>query len=120
MKFDLNVLFVLRRAQTDRKSLAPISLRITVNGGRAELATGRKIDPKKWSNKSQRAVGRSEEARTLNDYLDGLETTIRRNYNSLSDSQIDISAEILRDMLNGKHRKDYTFHSLILKYTLNE
>lgn len=47
MKFDLNVLFVLRRAQTDMKGLAPISLRITVNGGRAELSTGRKVDPKK-------------------------------------------------------------------------
>jgi hypothetical protein len=42
MKFDLSVLYVLRRAQTDMKGLAPISSRITVNGNRSELSTGRK------------------------------------------------------------------------------
>lgn len=115
MKFDLNVLFVLRRAQTDAKGLAPISLRITVNGERAELSTGRKIEPKKWNNKQQRAIGRSETARTLNDYLDSLETTVRRNYNSLSDSQIDITAEIMRDLLRGKHCKDHTLISAFEK-----
>lgn len=115
MKFDLNVLFVLRRAQPDVKGLAPISLRITVNGERAELSTGRKVEPKKWNNKQQRAIGRSEQARTLNDYLDGIETTVRRNYNSLSDSQTEITAEVLRDMLNGKHSKEYTLITVFEK-----
>lgn len=115
MKFDLSVLFVLRRAQTDVKGLAPISLRITVNGVRVELSTGRKVEPQKWNNKQQRAIGRSEAARTLNDYLDGLETTVRRNYNSLSDAQMDITAEVLKDMLNGKNSKDYTLISVFEK-----
>ena len=115
MKFDLSVLFVLRRARTDRNGFSPIFLRITVNGERVELSTGRKIDPKKWNNYAQRAIGRSESARTLNDYLDSLETTVRKNYNTLSDSQIDITPEALRDILNGKNSKNYTLLSVFEK-----
>ena len=115
MKFDLSVLFVLRRARTDRNGFSPIFLRITVNGERVELSTGRKIDPKKWNNHAQRAIGRSESARTLNDYLDSLETTVRKNYNALPDSQIDITPEALRDIMNGKNSKNYTLLSVFEK-----
>jgi len=39
MKYDLNVLFVLRKTQLNKKGFAPIYLRITVNGQRSELST---------------------------------------------------------------------------------
>lgn len=45
MKYNLNVLFVLRKAKLDNKGLAPIYLRISVNSKRAELTTSRRIDP---------------------------------------------------------------------------
>ena len=105
MKFDLSVRFVLRRAQTDAKGLAPIYLRITVNRERAELSANKKIEAKRWNNAAQRASGRSEVARTLNDYLENLETLVRRNFNSLIDSEEEISATILRDRLIGKFDK---------------
>ena len=108
MKYDLNVLFVLRKAQSDKKGFAPIYLRITVNQERAELSVNRKIIPKKWDAKLQRAVGRSESAKVLNDYLDSVENQVKKNFNILLDRQMDISASVLRDMQTGKHKKNYT------------
>ncbi len=115
MQYDLNLLFVLRKAQADKKGLAPIYLRITVNGDRTELSVSRKIESQKWDAKLQRATGRSETARTLNDYLDSLENQLKRNFNSLLDKQLNISASILRDMLIGKDQKEYTLVSIFEK-----
>ena len=108
MKYDLNVLFVLRKAQSDKKGFAPIYLRISVNGERAELSVSRKISPKKWDSRMQRAVGRSESARTLNDYLDSVETQVKKNFNELLEKEMDVSAAILRDMHTGKFVKEHT------------
>ena len=112
MKYDLNVLFVLRKAQEDKKGFAPIYLRITVNGERAELSANRKIEPRKWDSNSQRAIGRSEYARTLNDYLDSMENQVKGSFNSMIDKQNEISASILKDILTGKYQKEYTLISV--------
>ncbi len=112
MQYDLNLLFVLRKAQSNINGLAPIYLRITVNGERSELSLSRKIDPQKWDVKTQRAIGRSESARTLNDYLDSQENQVKRNFNSLLDKQKEISASVLRDMLTGKYQKEHTLLSV--------
>ncbi|SHJ47666.1 Site-specific recombinase XerD [Tangfeifania diversioriginum] len=112
MKYTLNVLFVLRKAQSDKRGFAPIYLRISVNGERAELSVNRKIAPKKWDAKLQRAIGRSEAARALNDYLDSLENQVKKNFNKLLDNEEEISSAILRDMQTGKYIKNHTLLSV--------
>lgn len=112
MQYDLNVLFVLRKAQADKKGFAPIYLRITVNGQRVELSADRKIESQKWHSKFQRAIGRSESAKILNDYLDNMENQVKRNFNSLLNNQKEISSSILRDMLTGKYQKEHTLLSV--------
>jgi site-specific recombinase XerD len=112
MQYDLNLLFFMRKAQADKKGFVPIYLRITVNGKRAELSVSRKIESQKWDVKLQRATGRSEPARTLNDYLESVENKVKKSYNSLLDNQGEISASILRDVLNGKYQKEHTLLSV--------
>ncbi len=116
MQYDLNVLFVLRNAQVDQNGLSPIYLRITVNGQRAELSTGRKIQSTKWDSSSRKAKGRLEDARTLNDYLEGLERKVQRDFNSLLEKEKEISAAILRDVVTGKTQKE---HKLIQIFETN-
>ena len=48
MKYDLSILFYLKKAQSDKKGLIPIYMRITVNSARTELSTNRKIELTKW------------------------------------------------------------------------
>lgn len=108
MHYDLSILFVLRNAQVDKKGKSPIYLRITVNGERAEISAGRKIESNKWDSKLQRAKGRLEAARTLNDYLDDLENKVKKQFNDLVEKESEITATLLRDMLTGKYHKEYT------------
>lgn len=116
MKHELSVLFTLRKSKVDKKGLAPIYLRITVDGERAEISVNRKYDPKKWDSRLQRGIGRSESAKTLNDYLDSVETQVKKKFNKLLDNEEEISASILRDLYTGKHIRN---HSLICVFEMN-
>lgn len=116
MKYDLSILFYLKRAKADKKGLNPIYLRITVNGERSELSANRKIELIKWDSIAQRAKGRSDEAKALNTHLDQLETKIKQFFNSLNDQEAAISADILHDLLVGKHQRRY---SLVTIFEMN-
>ena len=87
MNHNLNLLFFLRGNQTRTEGLSTIYLRITINGERAELSTKRKVDSFDSDAKRQRAKGRSENARILNDYLDKMEIETKRCYNILNDEE---------------------------------
>ena len=108
MKYDLSILFYLKKSKQDKKGLTSIYLRIIVNGLRTELSANRKIELLKWDSNSQRAKGRSEEAKTLNDHLDHLQNILKHEFNSLTEKDLEISGEILCDMLTGKHQKKYS------------
>mgnify|MGYP001827507421 CR=1 FL=1 len=45
----VSLLFYLKKSRPDREGRAMIYLRITVNGKRAELSTGRQTYPYKWN-----------------------------------------------------------------------
>lgn len=107
MKYDLNIYFLLKKGQIDKKGLIPIYLRITVNGERSEISTNLKEELEKWDPVSQKAKGRSENAKTLNDSLDNLKNRIRRDFNSLLEKEEFISAEKLKNILLGKFQKYY-------------
>ena len=107
MQYDLSILFFLRKGQVDKKGMIPIYLRITVNGERAEISTNRKVEVSKWDSADQRAKGRSEAARILNDYLDNLDSKVKREYNALNERGVVITATVLRDNLIGKNLKKY-------------
>lgn len=107
MKYELSVLFTLKKNKVDKAGEVPIYLRITVNSARVEVSTNQKIEVSKWDTAAQRAKGRSEAARLLNDSLDNSENRIKRDFNSLIEKEEIITAEKLRNMLIGKHKKDH-------------
>lgn len=107
MQYDLSILFFLKKGQVDKKGLIPIYLRITINGERAEISTNRKIELIKWDTIQQRAKGRAESARVLNDHLDNLHNRVNRDFNSYNEKCEEITSSILRDSLIGKNVKKY-------------
>jgi hypothetical protein len=64
--------FYVKEAKKDSKGAAPIYLRITVNGERAEISTDRKVKPDDWDKVTEKVSGRSEAARIVNVALDNL------------------------------------------------
>ena len=49
MKTNFSMLFYLKKQKNYTKGLAPIYLRIPVNGLRAELTADRECEPEKWN-----------------------------------------------------------------------
>lgn len=65
-----------RAAKANKAGQHPIYISITINSERSEFSTRRFIDPKNWDERSTRVKGNTEEARTINHYLDSLRNKI--------------------------------------------
>ena len=101
MNKTFNLLFFIKKNKIKTNGTAPIYLRITVDGKAAEIAAKRYIDPKKWDNKSQKAVGNSQEAKTLNSYLKTLEQQVYDFHYLMLKEEDFITAESLKSKLLG-------------------
>jgi site-specific recombinase XerD len=103
--YDLNVLFYLKKSKKDKAGEAPIYLRITVNGARAEMAIKRKVKPTLWDGSSQRIKGKSEKIRLINNYIDEIENKLNRIYNiAVQENQV-ITAGYMKNILTGHDNK---------------
>ena len=61
MSINFRLLFYLKKPKNYQQGPVPIYLRITVSGKRAELATGRAIEPERWLPQAGRALGKKED-----------------------------------------------------------
>jgi site-specific recombinase XerD len=110
MDHSFNTLFWLHKTKIDKSGGIPIYARITVNGKRTEMSTGKKINEEKWSNAAGRAKGNTEEARTINKFLDNLNVKLTKIHDKLFDEEKFISSQLIKDIYLGKTVKQ---HSLI-------
>jgi len=101
MNKTFNLLFFIKKNKIRTNGTAPIYLRITVDGKAAEIAAKRYIDPKKWDNKSQKAIGYSQEAKTLNSYLKTLEQQVYDFHYLMLKEEDFVTAESLKSKLLG-------------------
>lgn len=76
METKLSILFYSKTSKTTRFGLVPIYLRVTINGVRFEQTTQRYVAPEKWSVEGGKARGNTEEARSINYFLDTLKQKV--------------------------------------------
>ena len=100
--------FYVRETKKDRKGEAPIYLRITVNGERAEISTNRKVNPDLWDRAAERVVGRSEPARIVNASLDSLSGKVEKYFSNLDAKDEIISTDQIIAEIKGKGRNQMT------------
>jgi hypothetical protein len=86
----LSVTFYQRLDKADKRKTAPIYMRITVNGRRAEIATGKRFDISRWEN--GHVVGLRIDARELQMDLEIMKATINRIWRDMSDANEGITA----------------------------
>jgi hypothetical protein len=86
MKNKITTHFYVKEARKDRKSKAPIYLRITVNGERAEISTDRKIEPDLWDKNSERVAGRllAETGKQFTDWITNYDIKFNHKYDKQS------------------------------------
>ena len=108
MKTNFSLLFYMKKQKNYQTGAAPIYLRITVNGKRSKVTTGRSCDPATWNIISGRCNGKKEEVKSFNAYLDSLQHKVFDAHRQLAEKDEPITAERLRDHFQGKKEKQRT------------
>jgi len=102
MKTNFSMLFYLKKQKNYTSGLAPVYLRITVDGQRAEVTTNRECEPEKWNSHSGRAIGTKENIKSLNAFLDNLQSDAYEAHRYLHENGKLITAESLKNRMLGK------------------
>ncbi|WP_252737024.1 site-specific integrase [Reichenbachiella agariperforans] len=109
MNHTFSILFWLQNHKISPISgCAPISARITVNGKRAELSTGKKTSIDSWNHNTGRVRGNSEEARIINRVLNNLRNKIESIHDELERSEQFISALSIKNIYLGKNNEQHS------------
>ncbi|MCT4288120.1 site-specific integrase [Elizabethkingia anophelis] len=106
MKTKISVLLYAKKSKAKSNLQVPVYLRITVNGKRSELSTGKNVDLSKWNPEINRLKGNSEEARTINKYFDVLSSKILEIERNLILSGESFEATDVRNLLTGKQETE--------------
>lgn len=105
MSINFNILFYLKKPKQYHDGPVPIYLRITVDGKRAELATGRVSEPERWNPSAGRMRGAKESVKGLNAYLNALQMKVFEAQRQLIEANEHVSAESIKNKLTGKQEK---------------
>lgn len=102
MAHQISLLFHLRNSRLLNSGQFPIYLRITINGKRFEISTGKSIDKVKWSSKLGRCRGKSLEACSVNGHLDALKAKVFLTEGILLKTNSEISITSFKEQFLGK------------------
>lgn len=105
MKTNFSLLFYMKKQKNYQAGAAPIYMRITVNGKRSEVTTGRECPPERWNAAAGRVNGTKEEIRAFNAYLDDLTQKVYEAHRQLSEANVIITADTIKNKLTGKEEK---------------
>lgn len=96
------VLFYIRRTKLNRKGEAPVMIRITMNGMRAEGTIKKTILPNLWSSAKGKALEKNRECKELNLYLDTIRWKVIKIQRELELEEGVVSAQSILDRFSGK------------------
>ena len=97
-----SILFRLKRPKNYTRGNMHVYMRITVDASRVELSTNRDFDPNRWNARVGRAMGKKEDALTLNEYLDILQVQVHEAHNVLLLKKVIPTADRIKELLTGK------------------
>lgn len=99
-------MFYIRRDKTNKKGEAPVFMRLTINGGRADASIKRFIEPHAWNSAKGKANEKSRGGKDLNLYLDAISANILRIQRDLELDKKEVSAQIILNRYLGKEQSD--------------
>ena len=96
-----SILFFIRRTRLLKNGEAPIGLRITVNGQRAEVQIKRSVAEERWNASKGCVTGKDRKALELNQYLESVRTKIYQIHRELLQDGKPITAFTIIQKFNG-------------------
>lgn len=100
------LLFYIRRDKTNKKGEAPVFMRLTINGERADASIKRFIEPHAWNSAKGKANEKCRGGKDLNLYLDAISANILRIQRDLELDKKEVSAQIILNRYLGKEQSD--------------
>jgi integrase len=110
------ILFWLKKTKMNKQGLAPIWVRITVDGKRAEFSTQKQIYPRFWDAENNLALKEFSEAKATNDFLTLVKADILRHYNMLISTKEIVTAVDVKNSYKGIKEIKKTFLQLFRQY----
>ncbi len=93
-------------------------MRITVEENRAEMATDRDCDPKRWNAKGSRAIGSKEEIKVLNTHLDQLQNAMYYGHQRVFDMGLPITSDAIKSSYLGTLTNSHTLLEAVADHNL--
>lgn len=107
-KQSISVLFYIRKSMSASPKTAPIYMRITVNGKRAEFSIKREIEVSKWNSAAGQMAGNSEIAKSINQYLAYWRQLAYNAQEALIKENNVISAQSIKNQMTGSTMSNKT------------
>lgn len=111
-----SILFWLNKAKANSKGLVPIWARITIDGKRAECSIKKQIHPNLWDADGNRAKGKSDDVKSINNYLVMVQAELTKHYNILLSTKDFVTAEDVKNSYKGIKEEKKTFLELFTLY----
>jgi site-specific recombinase XerD len=109
------LLFYLKKPKGSTSGPRPIYMRITVDGKVTELSIQRVCSPAFWSIKTYRAIGKQEEIRALNAYLDTLQAKVFEAKHQLIQCGNPVTAAKVKNLVLGREIDSETRPRMIME-----
>jgi site-specific recombinase XerD len=116
MGTSFHILFFVRKTNKMTTGKVPIYLRITINGLRFESSIGRQVDSDNWLAKFGRAKGVTEEAKTLNSFLDTLRSRAINYQQDIFREGKEFNVETIREKWLGIKAKPIMLIDVFLEH----
>ena len=105
---NLSILFWVWKDKIDELGKAPIYVRLTIDGKRSQFSLGNKTLPSQFNVKKGQLNGTSEEARTVNNYINLVRGKLQQHYNILTTQADHVSPDMVRNAFLGKNETKKT------------
>lgn len=106
MNKTFGLFFYMKRSKMTSEGIAPVYLRITVDGERVEIASKRYVKSDEWSQTAQKLLGNSTETRNINHFLKTLEQKVYETYREMIEQKASLTATSIKLWLNGQQAKE--------------
>jgi len=97
----MSILFWLNHQKIDPTGKAPIYCRITLDGKRTNLSTGKKVHPNHWNSTAAKAVNKCPDAAVINEDLESIKGDLRKIFNQLTATNDHVTGEMIKRKFTG-------------------
>lgn len=96
--------FFVRKSRSKKTTDGDVYMWITINNRRSDISISRKVYPRKWSSRSEKALGKGSEATELNNYINVLKNKVKNIHQRLVEKDMDINLKNFLDEFKGDNK----------------